>query len=1089
MVTITDFLESERKSSAISIDMFELNYDYNEGGHKGYNEWLSRIDKTDPKHHRYGHLYEGYMNLYSMNYPNGNVKLFQIKPQYPLYYLEDKSIDKEQKIPTEGYLKISGTRFISLAKKAGLEASLPHDKFGDLLPEGVSSLTEKQKFQLARDIGLFNHYKVKAIKYEFIPDTDLTNIFPLISDKAFANICKRQKILIPLGYPNFNQLQRWNFFKENAMAIEITEGHKKACSLISHGYLAIASASITTHSKRKEEGAKKSPVKDDFKEFFKGRENWNITISFDCGDTKASTRKTVRKQGVTLAKKLKKYGKTSLRVWHDYSCKGIDDFLHKYGDLEGTELSIPSYDIKSNHRFGREITADKTIHTRYLSVDLITEARETSRKLLFIKSPQNTGKTTIIKKELESYTDKLAEMSLQGVSVICKQTKEKGVVLLDEGDTLRVHFVDLPGLVIKSVKKSDVIVDKYIARYPKDSETLCLIHRQTLATNLSDKLGLRHYQCSATQGNGEVYCVDSILKEAHISSYTNGFIDECGQVAWHLLSSTTEIKTNRLQKIKRIGKLGKSIIDNNGIIILADADIDDNTIAFYCSLFDVRREECMVVNNTYKPFSERQLVHFEDCASWRQNVYDKIESDERVLIHTSGQKQESTHGSYNLEKDLKERFSDKKIIRLDAITLNDEGHKAYKMLDRLYDLKNYDIIIASSSLNTGVDLTPDVVGTIDSVHGIYYGNYPLNDFEQSLERYRGDCDRYVYLPKFSNNKIVFESTDAKELYERVIGHTRIITELYGIQDVTLANELVGFYCEFASVINNDYSCLAGNFFKRAEDKGYQVKVGANLEKKERVELKRYFKEVREVSTKEYSEEILNAEVIDELEAKRIEAKQSRTYKENLAFTKFNLKRKFLLKEEELTAEVVEIDKYSKELHNRYLLETEKELVEMKDKKKIEFLSKQEEVLYPIDLNSTCHLPTRIAYKELKIIEVIERIKKLDEFTVDDIVNYIDLLRNRVSKDAKEYVKNVLKIDVDKDVPATRLFSRLINNFGYKVTLLTAKRKDKKVKRYYALESVIDEQFYADLYVRWLERDCKSFDEYNKKSVADKLYNK
>ena len=57
-----------------------------------------------------------------------------------------------------------------------------------------------------------------------------------------------------------------------------------------------------------------------------------------------------------------------------------------------------------------------------------------------------------------------------------------------------------------------------------------------------------------------------------------------------------------------------------------------------------------------------------------------------------------------------------------------------------------------------------------------------------------------------------------------------------------------------------------------------------------------------------------------------------------------------------------------------------------------------------------------------------------------------------------------------------------------MTLLTAKRKDKKVKRYYALESVLDEQFYADLYVRWLERDCKTLDEYKNKSVADKLYN-
>jgi hypothetical protein len=1089
------FYESERIKSAISTDMFSLNYKYREG-FEGYNKWLSLIQKEDSRHHRYGHLYEGYLEVYSLDYVTGYEKIFQVKPQFPVYKIENKPTEKKESYPEKGFLYISGTELVKLAKKAKLEHKLPHDKAGNLVVENISHMDEQKKYNLAKEINLFSHYKTKPIKYETIPNQELTNIFPLISDEAFISICKKQNItaIANTDYANFTQKERWDFFKKFGKNIKITEGHKKATSAISHGYLTIASASITTHSKPKRGGEdddteqKNTPIKDDLRLFFEGRDDWEVEIIFDVGDTKASTRKAVQKQSFTLAKKLNKYGTVFIRKWTDFDCKGLDDYLYKYHNLDATYRVFPSGTPKNSCLNKRLLTPDKTIEVNYLSTDLMKEARDKSKKLLFIKSTQNTGKTTIVNKEMLYYEIDLKYNDLSGFHVSYSKTKEVGLVIkMIDDDNCLVHFFNSEGSPLIATPRSELTIVFCQGSYPLTLETLVLTHRQTLATNLANKLNVRHYQDSRSDGYGEVICVDSILRENQLNHYTNGFVDEASQVMWHLLSSNTEIKSNRLTKIERIGALGKGIIENKGIITLVDADIDDNTVAFYCYLFGVSRQDCLVVENTFKPFTKRTLFQYKDCASWRQSVYDAINANKRVILHTSGQKHESTHGSYNVEKDLREHFPNKTVIRLDSTTLGDENHEAYRMLYKLGTLKNYDIIIASSSLNTGVDLTEPLIGTIDDVFGIYYGNYPLNDFEQSIERYRGDANRHVFLPILTNNKINIGSTSSNELYENIIGHSQVITAMFGIESVCLANNLVGFYANCASVINYEYSCLSESFYTRAIAKGYNLELGDVGSATERRIIRKHIKEIKVQSISEYSEQVVTSPEIDELEARRIENKLNQTVNEKLQLEKHILQKRYCL--EEITTQIVEYNREYSAILNRYYLTANTDFVRIKDEKKLAFFIENNKTLYPIDINDSIKLPTLEAYKQLGIATLIDRIKVLSDFSVADIDSYIETLRNEPELEkTRLFVKQVLKIDVSKNIPPTRLFSMLLDRFGYSIKLIGSKREKGKAVRRYILISRIDEDFFSSLLDRWYERDSRAFREYFEDTDADTLYN-
>jgi hypothetical protein len=78
---------------------------------------------------------------------------------------------------------------------------------------------------------------------------------------------------------------------------------------------------------------------------------------------------------------------------------------------------------------------------------------------------------------------------------------------------------------------------------------------------------------------------------------------------------------------------------------------------------------------------------FEDLIT-EEEAEENLEDSEdgKHIVFTTGQKVTSKWGTQNIEKDLKSRFSQKRILRIDRDTVADPNHPAYGCIDNLNEV-------------------------------------------------------------------------------------------------------------------------------------------------------------------------------------------------------------------------------------------------------------------------------------------------------------------------------------------------------------------------------------------------------------------
>jgi hypothetical protein len=86
------------------------------------------------------------------------------------------------------------------------------------------------------------------------------------------------------------------------------------------------------------------------------------------------------------------------------------------------------------------------------------------------------------------------------------------------------------------------------------------------------------------------------------------------------------------------------------------------------------------------------------------------------------------------------------LLRIDAETLGDPEHPAFGALSRLEDLtREYACFVMSPSVESGVSISKNA--KIDAVFYLGSGVTSVTAALQTIERYRGDCDRHYFVPK------------------------------------------------------------------------------------------------------------------------------------------------------------------------------------------------------------------------------------------------------------------------------------------------------------------------------------------------------
>jgi Domain of unknown function (DUF3854) len=484
----------------------------------------------------------------------------------------------------------------------------------------------------------------------------------------------------------------WHWVYSHNIPVILTEGEKKAGCLLSIGYAAIALPGIY-NGYRKETQRLTAEL-----EFFAtlGRQ---FRICFDF-ETKPKTLNDIYISTSKLGKLLKRQGCNVQVICLPGPDKGVDDFIV----AQGAEAFPPLYHEALDHDLWQAtklwsltLPPALSLNQRYLGALPFPHSG-----LCGIKSPKGSGKT-------------------QSLEPTVRDALQQG------------------------------------------RKVLVLTHRVQLGRAICDRLGLdwvedmRDSETAGLLGFG--LCVDSLHFKSQARFNPQQWkgailiIDEAEQVLWHLLNSTTCYE-QRVQILDTFRELVQLIATTNGLIIAQDADLSDLSIDYLRSLADVPLTPWVVIND-WQPEPENSCQTFFYDTPTPAPLLSKLDdllTEGAVFVCLDSQKAKGKYSSVNLEALYRQRCPELRILRIDSQTVADPSHPAYRIVERLnQELPNYDLVIATPTIGTGVDLY--LRDHFVAVVGIFQGAIPDAEARQALARVRESVPRYVWARGFGPGKV------------------------------------------------------------------------------------------------------------------------------------------------------------------------------------------------------------------------------------------------------------------------------------------------------------------------------------------------
>ena len=506
----------------------------------------------------------------------------------------------------------------------------------------------------------------------------------------------------------------WAWVERYNLPIAITEGEKKAAALLTHGYACIALTGITQGVRTRDADGNplwRPELVPDLQRFAtKGRQ---ITIAFDHECRFKQLRALeweIEKLKICFGRERAKVRVAELPGPE----KGIDDYLVAQGEDALAELldNAPNFELWTVIRHSRlSYPADIQLNQRYLGDLVIPE----TTKLIGIKSPKGTGKT-------ESFRSLVEAASAVG------------------------------------------------------QRTLLITHRVQLGQAICDRVYLPYVTELRTSAEGDLLgygvCVDSLHPNSQARFNADDWddalviIDECEQVIWHLLSGTTEIRTHRLEVLDQLQRLFNRVIESDrGRIVLSDADLSNQSIRFVLNQLDPEtRCQPFIIQNDYQPQEPWQIYHYAQHRpeQWCNALMHSLSKGDRPFICTQSQKTKSRWSTTTLETLIRERFPDRKILRIDSQSVSDPQHEAYNCTAHLNEvLPHYDVVICSPTIETGVSI--DLRGHFDGVWGCAQGVLSENSTRQFLARVRDPIPRHLWLASFGVGRVGNGATSVRGL--------------------------------------------------------------------------------------------------------------------------------------------------------------------------------------------------------------------------------------------------------------------------------------------------------------------------------------
>jgi hypothetical protein len=556
----------------------------------------------------------------------------------------------------------------------------------------------------------------KLIKYEH-PPKEPTGVFYLNpGPEAWDKISQRYGV--PKGeYTNF-----WQWVKAHPnLPIYVTEGAKKAASLLSAGYVAIALPGVWNFAD-KDALTKVKSLKPALTAI--GLAGRLFMIAFDY-DAKPSSQEQVGAAANSLRILLKGAGaKVSfLRIPSLGKSKmGIDDYLVATGDteLEGCKVRKSClYPDKSLWSISDKYEQIR-INQRYLGQFKNHLGRDLgdASGLLIVKSLPGVGKSWAVEQEVMYWSE------FRDVLVITNR-KSTGRALAKR---FNLSYVDDKNKT-KGGKGTVFCVES------------CKPH---------GKVSLK---VSTNDVWGEIKKGEYVTERGIVV-----ILDEFDQTLEQMLGSST-CKENRVEIIGTFKGLMQDVLGrSNGLVVAMSADISDLDINFIVDCVKpVKVITPKVIVNDWKPEHKYDLRLYPSQVEVYQQAKRLIKTNlELVAIgrphktlwfSTEGQDDDSTYGTTVLAKKLKEDIEGVKILVIDsdtlaAQTLDDNGEGLIEKLNSI--ASDYDVVLSSTSISSAVSMDGNYwSGVCDISAGLVH----TREYRQRLDRVRAPVDRYCFIPE------------------------------------------------------------------------------------------------------------------------------------------------------------------------------------------------------------------------------------------------------------------------------------------------------------------------------------------------------
>jgi hypothetical protein len=895
----------------------------------------------------------------------------------------------------------------------------------------------------------------KLIKYEHPIQTKTRAFYLRVTRDVWRRVAKRNEIELPdLKAIPHDQVSAafWQWVVEKNISIAITEGAKKAAALLSAGYTAIALPGINSgyRNPRDESGnvLGKPFLIPDLECIATPKRI--IYICFD-QDTKQKTIRNVNAAIATFSKILQQRSCEVRVVTWTQPYKGIDDLIANCGidALVAAYKAAVGLETWKAFQFSRlTYPANIALNQRRIGELSIPD----DAKLVAIKGAKNTGKTWSLEREVEKAL-----------------AQEKWVLIIG--------------------------------------------HRVQLVEALCKRFGINYVTEVRDSETGKLFgfglCIDSLHPESQArfsaANWHDGIviIDESEQVIWHGLNSKT-CQSDRVPMLKELKTLLTNVLQGGGRVYLADADLSDLSIDYLRDLSKINVQPFVVVNE-WKPAED-------EC--WDITTYEGKNPSELVaalvqhvteggkpFVICSAQKLKSKWSTQNLETYFSKKFPLLRILRIDGESVSDPSHPAYGCIGHLNEvLRNYDMVLASPSIETGVSI--NITDHFTSVWGIAQGVQPVDSVRQALARLRQAVPRHIWAAAYGGiGKIGNGSTSVNSLLASQHKPTKAnITLLKDADfediDTDFQPASLRTWAKMAARINLGMGNYRQSLIEGLMAEGHRIN---DLEEVEEIQDEDHWVDaeaVEDVNTiSEEMEEIRNenhwvdAEAIEESpkltqkEYEVLKEKKAKTKAERRCERKHELEQRYAIP---CTADTVVKDDdgwYSK-LMLHYYLTVGKEHLKARDTKKLKLQTEkgQGSIFIP-DVNKTQLSMAVRTLEKLGLLKLIESLVQdgIEVRGTDDVLQQMAA----IAKANPWEIKTLLNISInEKDTPVA-IAQRLLDKVGLKMEYLRREGSRDNRQRVYGYFDPLDGR--DQVFTAWSQRDNEALEALSVSTPGNKEY--